>query len=391
MKQSPAPGMALISFCNQASSPECALCLMDLANGGIRWITLSKLPPELRQGLGGVCGMITQGAKLIIVTQGSQPSLAIWDLSTQELVSVAALAYSKDPHSIVLNDGYIHIVSTGTNEIYRVALKDESLGEEELYWQYPDVRHDRDEVHLNGLTLENRRLIASCFGPRNGEGRWGCEGRVFYVDDGASIHEGLNQPHSPIINGSRLAFAESKTGRVYLYVQSDDGAWTLQREFDVGGYARGVAFAGQELLVGISADRKVSRSQHRYLGEIQENNPASLLCMDIYSGVARRVSRVDLWGRELYDVIPVGHVCETDPIEVVLGARLNGMESVIFDQAVGLQALQDEMQRLSLEYRNVLNQYHDFKNKYHDLRALHDKMLTVKWARLIQTFTKAFR
>ena len=381
----------LLSFCNQAASPECSLCFMDPASGRIRWLDVAGWPDAVRESLAGICGLAIRGDRLVLVTQSEQPSMVLWDLQESRLLSTLALRACRDPHSLVWHQGFVHVVSTGTNEIYRISLVNDELGGEERYWTYPGTSPDRDQVHLNGLTIDGEgRLIASCFGERTAEGRWGAAGRIFYLDNNQTLHDGLNQPHSPVITGDTLAFAESKTGRVYLHERSATDGWALRQAVTVGGYPRGIAFRGDVLFVGISADRKVSRSQKVQLESGHEPNPSALIRLDHRTGEVESIPGVSLYGNEIYDIVPLDGPVATDDLETAMRVRVADMESVVNRQMVALRELQQEIQGFSAEYQNVLGRYHDVLAERDALRGQLARTRGI-WSRLRDRLTRKFQ
>ena len=97
------------------------------------------------------------------------------------------------------------------------------FGDHAYHWRYPGATNDRDLVHLNGLTVSDDGLIASCFGPRQADGSWGNEGSVFRLEPYEVIKSGLCQPHTPLCVGDRLMVAESRGHRVHWLRQHAKG------------------------------------------------------------------------------------------------------------------------------------------------------------------------
>ena len=317
----------LVSFCNQLSSPDCSLCIIDTGSLSSQWIDLSSIPDDFRNGLSGVCGICSVADDVIIATQGQSPVLATVSIADARITNYVALPKCKDPHSLVHFNGYVYVVSTGTNEIYRVPFKDGQFGKEELFWSYPGVYYERDEVHLNGLTIDGDNFIASCFGPKNSEGTWGLEGRIFHVESGHSICAGLNQPHSPIVSNDRLVFAESAAKKVYIYNKPEGSSWMLEYDILLNGYTRGLALREQRLWVGVSASRKLSRSQRRLLYENRISNDSELLSIDLVTGKPDSSRPLVAYGREPYDFFEINIkpnlLVESDSVN----ARIRNMES----------------------------------------------------------------
>lgn len=344
----------LISFCNQLSSPGYSLLAID-ANGmaHAQWVDFSSIPDEYRPSFSSICGICCVGEQVIIATQSGTPVLALLDIKTARVTNYLALNHCKDSHSLVYHNGYVHIVSTATNELYRVAFQDGLFGQEELYWRYPGVGYDKDEVHLNGLTIDEGRLIASCFGPRGLDGAFESEGRVFYVDSGQTIHGSLHQPHSPTVVGQRLIIAESAAHRIHIYTIAEQGEWKLVKRLDVGGYVRGVALQGNRLWVGISADRKLSRSRQKFFdaGEPSEQiiGDSGIVLVDLET--EREIAKFSLlgFGREVYDIITLSAHPAMFPIAEVASTRIRAMESCV-DNYVA------ELNHLSLESQDSITQ-----------------------------------
>lgn len=344
----------LISFCNQFSSPSESLCVMNLRNGSVNWVDLSFIPPEYRTDFVGITGLCHAEDQIVIATQGKRPVLAILDKFTSKVTAFTPLNKCVDLHSIVFHQGMIYVVSAGTNEIYRVSLCNQTLGAEELYWQYPGVKYDRDEIHLNGLTLNNGRLIASCFGPKTETDEWGSAGRVFYIDNGINISEGLRQPHSPIVKNGRLIFAESKFERVYLYAEKSSDNWITQKTFELDGYVRGLAFVGKHIVIGVSADRKVSRSKNTYIQETKQLRPSSLTRLTPDSGELFQIPEIPLLGREIYDILPIETQCFENSIQDAVLARINSMESIITSERMIISQLIFEKQSICQDMERLL-------------------------------------
>lgn len=355
-----------ISFCNQISSPNYSLCILDSETGDAQWISLLDLPSELRQDFSGITGICYVDKGVVIATQSATPTL-IYLNNEQKITNYIALQQCRDTHSLTFHNGYIYIVSTGTNEIYRVSFFDGNFVKEELFWQYPDVKYDKDEVHLNGLTIDKDCLIASCFGNKKVDGSWDVEGRIFYVDSNQTIHGGLNQPHSPVIDGERLVFAESKAQKIYLYNKSIKDEWYFEKDFVLNGYTRGLILKENRIWVAISADRKSSRSKKTFEASELESGDSAIVEIDI--NTCQKVTMLNLigFGREVYDLTVTSMQTTLLPIlDVVyvrlrefelLGNKLRQEKQTLYQQYQSLQAdrqqLQDEHQQLKDEIIHI--------------------------------------
>lgn len=356
-------GSIFISFCNQGATPELSLCQFNILDKSVKWLDLSSLSVEALEGLGGVCGLVTDGKYLIIATQAHRPHLVVRDIKENKWICEIDLDGVVDAHSLVLYDNFIYVVSTGTNEVYRVSWDGRTVGVVERYWQYPGVNYTQDEVHLNGLTHDSGRFIASCFGKKLSEGHWGANGRIFYLSQPErSIHDGLSQPHSPLVVEDRLIFAESKSGQVYAYHKYED-QWALQKLIKLNGYVRGLACQGDILFAGISARRMVSRSRQTPLDESTGKMYSELLSIDLETESKQSLAPVASLGREIYELLPFCEQLEADTLEHCLTLRIQSFETTVQEQLVEIRNLQKEMFALSEEYGHVLKGYNKYKSK----------------------------
>jgi uncharacterized protein (TIGR03032 family) len=347
----------LISFCNQGASPEYSLCLLNISDRSVTWIPLSELYSQIHSGLGGVCGVSWSNEKIIIATQGPNPLLACWDCKSKCWVSTIQLQKVVDAHSIVVRNEYVYVVSTGTNEIYRVSWNGSDFRDEEIYWQYPGVSYDHDVVHLNGLALDGDSLIASGFGVRDGDGRWAAKGEVFYVDKKQSlIFCGLDQPHSPTMIEGNLYIAESKAGLIHKFQREND-KWAVKKTYSVGGYVRGIAILNYKLIAGISAPRSVSRSgKNRVETDGADKSNFGLVTIDIPSGQVIHDDFTSSLGKEIYDLLIIS-CCHTGASrENALAVRISNMETIF-------QEISLEYHAHAMEYAKLIKEYNILKNK----------------------------
>ena len=81
----------LISFCNQISSPDCSLCIIDTVSRASQWIDFSFLPDDFRNVFSGVCGICGVAADVIITTQGQSPVLATVSIAEARITNYVAL------------------------------------------------------------------------------------------------------------------------------------------------------------------------------------------------------------------------------------------------------------------------------------------------------------
>ncbi len=353
----------LLTFCNQQASLFHSLCVLDLADGRVGWIDLESAPGEFRDDFGGVCGACAVGERVVICTQSNEkPMLAMIDPRTGSIGSTLPLPGCRDPHSVAFQDGHVYVTSTGTNEIYRVAVQGEHFGEQELFWRYPGVRYDRDEVHLNGITVADGRFITSCFGSRKPDGSWDTAGSVFYLDSGLPIRGGLNQPHTPLVIADRLVFAESAANKVFMYAKTAAAAWTLDAEFEMPGYTRGLALEDGRLFVGISSSRTVSRSRKTAVSAPQQSSNAAIISVHLETQEQEIAWDLSAYAREVYDMISVPRATWLTVPSDALSRRVNGMEAMIERYIVHAQALQSQTEALQSHTEALQSQLNEARD-----------------------------
>jgi glycosyltransferase involved in cell wall biosynthesis len=332
----------VVSFCNQIASPNHSLCLIDTFSGNSSWLDFTAIPDELRQNFSGVSGVCNHEDKVIFVTQGALPILGCISGADGQLNAHIILQQCKDAHSVVFKDDYVYVVSTGTNQIYRIPFIKDCFGSEELYWSYPGVKYDSDEVHLNGLTLDGDHLIASCFGPRQADGSWDSRGRVFYLTLNKKICEGLNQPHSPTISDKQLIFAESAKHQLYI-LEKKENEWAKNQIIKLKGYTRGITVLEDSIFVAISANRKVSRSTKNEISvNYGKRTEACLIEVNLKTG--KVLSEISLlgYGKEPYDLVVLNNSFNTHSAKDSICERIYELELMVDRYALDINRLHKE-------------------------------------------------
>ena len=177
-------------------------------------------------------------------------------------------------------------------------------------WTPPFVSRlaPEDRCHLNGIAMEDGRPrfatavsrsdVADGWRDRRRDG-----GIVIHVESGEIVASGLSMPHSPRLHEGKLWLLNSGTGE-FGFVDREAGRFEA-----VGfcpGYARGLAFAGNHAIVGLSLQR-----ESRTFGGLQlEEELASrdveprcgLAVFDLATGDMTAWVRIEGVVRELYDV-----------------------------------------------------------------------------------------
>jgi uncharacterized protein (TIGR03032 family) len=165
-----------------------------------------------------------------------------------------------------------------------------------------------DRCHLNGLALEDGRpryvTVVSrsdvADGWRDHRRDGGC---VLDVPDGRVVAERLSMPHSPRVYRGRLWLLNSGTG---MFGSIDPSSGTFVSLAFCPGYLRGLAFAGDYAVVGLSRPRHDKTFGGLALEDELAKRRAEPRCglhvIDLRSGDTVHWVRVEGLVRELYDV-----------------------------------------------------------------------------------------
>ncbi len=163
--------------------------------------------------------------------------------------STLSLPEISDAHDILVRDGEIISVSTGSNEV----LVHDFTGKLIRRVQFDGAD---DAWHLNCLWPHDDKLYLAAFGKFPGHRDWnskGCTGTgiVFDIETQEEIIRDLSGPHHPrFIDGVWMVCNSHKKS---LRVIEAGGA---HRDIQLGGFTRGICFNDRHIYVGINADRK---------------------------------------------------------------------------------------------------------------------------------------
>ncbi len=171
-----------------------------------------------------------------------------------------------------------------------------------------------DRCHLNGLAMENGkvRYVTSCSTSDSVDG-WRNHRRdggvVIDVRANEVIATGLSMPHSPRVYRDKLYLHNSGTG----YLGSLDRATgKFQPITFCPGYLRGLTFAGDYAIAGISRPRKEKTFTGLALDDAltaRKTEPwCGLLVIDLRSGDTVHWLRLEGLVAELYDVVTLPDV-----------------------------------------------------------------------------------
>lgn len=168
---------------------------------------------------------------------------------------VGLLAYHRvddlrEAHSAQWDGDVLMVVSTGTNTILWL----DRAGRVIRRWEAPG---EGDCWHLNSLSTQHGRLLASAFGRFSDHRGWGeavaREGRGIVVDvrSGRDVMTGLSAPHNPLWLDGGWFVCNSGDGELLRLDAS--GRVAGRRAFH--GWTRGLAYDESFLYLGVSSHR----------------------------------------------------------------------------------------------------------------------------------------
>ncbi|HKR25248.1 MAG TPA: TIGR03032 family protein [Allosphingosinicella sp.] len=166
-----------------------------------------------------------------------------------------------------------------------------------------------DRCHLNGMAMDGGRpLYATAVSRSDTADGWRDRradgGVAIDVGTGAIVAEGLSMPHSPRLHAGRLWLLNSGTGELG---HVDLEAGRFEPLAFCPGYARGLAFAGDHAIVGLSQARENRTFSGLPLDAALASRDAAPRCglaiIDLASGDMAHWLRLEGVVRELYDVV----------------------------------------------------------------------------------------
>ena len=212
-----------------------------------------------------------------------------------------------DVHDLAIDEnGRIVFVATGFNCLATLA---ERASFSPL-WRPPFVSKvvPEDRCHLNGLALvDGRPRYVTAVSTSDVIDGWRDRrqngGVVLEVPEGRTIVSGLSMPHSPRWYREKLWLHNSGTGQ-FGSVNFTNG--TFEPLTFCPGYLRGLAFAGDYAIVGMSRPRRDKTFGGLALeGELEKRGTdarCGLMVIDLRSGDIAHWIRVEGMVSELYDV-----------------------------------------------------------------------------------------
>ncbi|HEX8233443.1 MAG TPA: hypothetical protein VF559_08890 [Caulobacteraceae bacterium] len=293
----------LMSFCNVGLyNSQFSLALLDLSlPDPVALVDCAGfIDPDSDSGVTGLVRLGDGG--LALAVQSGQPRVVFLnaDLSLRRVVRSERFA---DLHSLHERDGFLFCCSSGNNKILKIALGDYAVS---LFWEYPI---DEPFLHINSLAFVGERALACShkIPPETGTASGGC----WFLDDFDVLIPGLKQPHTVTSAGEAVWCLSSHDEQIAVWRGGEVTARPLK------GYLRGLMFEGDQVLVGCSSRRFVSRKRkgvQRYADFAEViGNPAYMSSLAVCGTDLEERARAGTTtvGFESYDLIADPGVPET--------------------------------------------------------------------------------
>jgi uncharacterized protein (TIGR03032 family) len=161
-----------------------------------------------------------------------------------------------------------------------------------------------DRCHLNGMAvIDDRVAYVTAFGTTDEARGWrpgkATDGVLIDVAASQVAIGGLSMPHSPRWHKGRLWLLESGRGTLCL---ADPAGGRVETVAELPGFTRGLAFAGDTALVGLSQIRESSTFGELPVTSRLRERQSGVWMVDLRSGAVTGFLRFDDLVQEIFDV-----------------------------------------------------------------------------------------
>ena len=165
-----------------------------------------------------------------------------------------------------------------------------------------------DRCHLNGLAMKDGKpAYVTCVSQTNSGGAWREHrhdgGIVMDVDSGEVVTSGLSMPHSPRLYNGQLYVLQAGTGE---FGRIDVESGKFEPMCFLPGFVRGVSFAGEHAIIGVSRPRREKTFEGLALDQRLEEagrSPVSMIAVvNLSTGDVEHTLEIEGVIQELYDV-----------------------------------------------------------------------------------------
>ncbi len=209
-----------------------------------------------------------------------------------------------DTHDVAFGSRGIYFANTRCNCIARATSRCNFLRN----WQPPfisDMVH-QDRCHLNGLGMfDGRPAMATAFCETGHAGGWREENRfttgvLVDVRENQVVARGLCMPHSPRRHEGRWWLCNSGHGTLCRF---DPAREECEAVCSLPGFTRGLCFAGNHALVGLSKIREKHVLDAPPISGRDAESRAGVALVDLSTGNQTGMLEFVRGGREVYEVV----------------------------------------------------------------------------------------
>ena len=198
-----------------------------------------------------------------------------------------------NPHSILVNEEFLYIVSTGTDEIWRYQILSNALGQPERVWQANTTQTDTH--HINSIAEYKGNVYIAAFGLRTGESWKTAEnGYIYNITCNEYVYKGIPNPQALSIYNGRLYYSLAYT-KQFCFLEEN----LFQFDFFPGKYDwifEGtilVAVANRRTATGLEQNQVILENGIEYCG------------LEVRNMSGEVIQEIDLaqYGTKIHDVI----------------------------------------------------------------------------------------
>lgn len=209
-----------------------------------------------------------------------------------------------DAHDVAFGQRGVYFANTRCNCIARATTRCNFLRS----WQPPfisDMVH-RDRCHLNGLgMLDGRPAMATAFCETGHEGGWReanrfTTGVLVDIQENQIVARGLCMPHSPRRHEDHWWLCNSGHGTLCRF---DPALEKCEPICSLPGFTRGLCFAGNHALVGLSKIREKHVLDAPPIPGRAAESHAGVALVDLATGQQTGLLEFVRGGREVYEVL----------------------------------------------------------------------------------------
>lgn len=287
----------LISFCNQPANSNKNLLLFDSESGKKEYLLNTK---------DSFTGLSQDGEYIYALSQNKKTGLVVIDKITKNVILQKKLDEISDPHSLIVIDGFIYIVSTGTDQVikYKFDKDKKKIAFEKIFWTAPESDGRNDTHHVNSICNRDGSILVSAFGLRKegGDSSTAKSGYVFNISENKKVLPDIYHPHSLYLLSKDIYYCGSARRNIYknngLIINTDEG------------YVRGLMVNEDNIVLGISNRRKVSRRTGLLYTDNNIENIKESCKLQIYERPQNKlIKEIDFYPfhQEIYDIMEINY------------------------------------------------------------------------------------